>query len=183
MPIRTARGRAAVYRSLWAWPLRSPWHLVGAVVAVVALVGLVAALAPGGEPETTATPARPSQEANSFDRAAQESEASPRAPRPPAAAVAVADSWVRAFLTAPAGITPQQWTDQLRPYSTQEAVAALLTVDPANVPVAQVTGQTRAVTVRLGAVVLDVPTSAAVIRVHLVTTSNGWRVARYEQAG
>ena len=41
MPIRTNRGRAAVYRRLWGWPLRSPRHLIGLVVVVLALVLLL----------------------------------------------------------------------------------------------------------------------------------------------
>src|ERR1700742_4373259 len=44
MPIRTNRGRAAVYRKLWGWPMRSPRHLVVLLVvvgAVVLTVGIV----------------------------------------------------------------------------------------------------------------------------------------------
>lgn len=40
MPIRTNRGRAAVYRQVWGWPLRSPRHLA-------ATLGVVAVLAAG----------------------------------------------------------------------------------------------------------------------------------------
>ncbi len=46
MPIRTNRGRAAVYRKLWAWPLRSPKHLVMATVLLVALAAVVGYLVP-----------------------------------------------------------------------------------------------------------------------------------------
>src|SRR5699024_5037019 len=38
MPIRTNRGRAAVYRRLWGAPMRSPRHLA---VTVVVLAGLI----------------------------------------------------------------------------------------------------------------------------------------------
>lgn len=39
MPVRTNRGRAAVYRKLWAWPLRSLRRLMmtGAVLIVLGL--------------------------------------------------------------------------------------------------------------------------------------------------
>lgn len=37
MPIRTNRGRAAVYRKLWGWPLRSPKHLVAVGLFVLAI--------------------------------------------------------------------------------------------------------------------------------------------------
>ncbi len=183
MPIRTSRGRAAVYRTVWGWPLRSPLHLLGAAVAAVVAVAVVAALPSSDRDPSVARPIGSSQAANPFDPASRDSDANRSAPRAPAAALAVADSWVRAFLTVPDGITAPQWAEQLRPYSTDQAVAALLTVDPANVPVAQVTGAPRTVTVRIGAAEVDVPTSAAVVRVSLVTTSTGWRVARYEQAG
>lgn len=44
MPVRTDRGRVAVYRKVWGWPLRSPRHL--AITAVVVLaVGTGAAIA------------------------------------------------------------------------------------------------------------------------------------------
>lgn len=39
MPLRTGRGRAAVLRRIWGWPVRSPGHLaVTAVVIVVAVM-------------------------------------------------------------------------------------------------------------------------------------------------
>lgn len=44
MPIRTNRGRVAVYRRLWGWPMRSPRHLVATalvIIAVVLTVGLI----------------------------------------------------------------------------------------------------------------------------------------------
>lgn len=53
MPIRTNRGRAAVYRKLWGWPLRSPRHLVVAILFFAAIVLFVAYIVPrlaGGSP-------------------------------------------------------------------------------------------------------------------------------------
>src|SRR4051812_34416773 len=38
MPIRTNRGRVAVYRRLWGWPMRSPRHLIATVLVVFAFV-------------------------------------------------------------------------------------------------------------------------------------------------
>ncbi|CAM3999397.1 hypothetical protein KIPE111705_35480 [Kibdelosporangium persicum] len=46
MPIRTNRGRAAVYRKLWGWPLRSPRHLVVVGLFVLAIVLFVAYVLP-----------------------------------------------------------------------------------------------------------------------------------------
>ncbi len=189
MPIRTSRGRAAVYRTLWGWPLRSPVHLVAAVL-IAATVGWLLALVLAVSGSGTASVAGPSStaeasstgEGDPFDPRAA-SAARPEAPRAPAAALSVADAWVRAFLTTPEGITTAQWTEQLRPYSTDDTLAELQTVDPANVPDGQVTGFPRTVSARIGSVEVDVPSSAAVVRLRLVTTASGWRVAGYEQAG
>jgi hypothetical protein len=52
MPIRTNRGRAAVYRKLWAWPLRSPRHLA---MAAFALAVLAIALCSAAVPAVVAT--------------------------------------------------------------------------------------------------------------------------------
>lgn len=61
MPIRTNRGRAAVYRRLWGWPLRSPKHLVAVglfVLAVVMFLGFFLPRLTGGsssaDPDNTA---------------------------------------------------------------------------------------------------------------------------------
>jgi hypothetical protein len=53
MPIRTNRGRAAVYRRLWGWPLRSPRHLVVALVVVVVLAIAVAVVTAHANKSTT----------------------------------------------------------------------------------------------------------------------------------
>lgn len=62
MPIRTNRGRAAVYRRVWGWPLRSPRHLAAtlSVVAVLA-AGLGYVVGGGREPR----PERPGLAAES----------------------------------------------------------------------------------------------------------------------
>lgn len=56
MPIRTHRGRAAVYRRTWGWPLRSPRHLAATAAALTVLaVGLgitVPALGAGSGPSS-----------------------------------------------------------------------------------------------------------------------------------
>jgi hypothetical protein len=46
MPIRTNRGRAAVYRRLWGWPMRSPRHLVATVLVIAAIVLTVGLIVP-----------------------------------------------------------------------------------------------------------------------------------------
>src|SRR5690242_8471873 len=46
MPIRTNRGRAAVYRRLWGWPLRSPRHLGASIIIFVVVVVALGVIVP-----------------------------------------------------------------------------------------------------------------------------------------
>lgn len=200
MPIRTHRGRAAVYRSFWGWPLRSPKHLAGAVLALATVAaGLALVLPGGGNGPATAVPSS-SARVNPFDPTAhatvpragpaQTSSSAPSAlagvefpVEVPGEALLVAEAWVRAFLTAPEGITSEQWAEQMRPYTTDESLAILRSVDPVNVPQAQVIGKPQSVSSGAGKAEVDVPTTTVVVRLLLVPTSAGWRVAGFEQAG
>lgn len=188
MPIRTHRGRAAVYRTVWGWPLRSPRHLaVAALVLAAVAVGIGIALP---DEKTLPLPQAQSTSDNPFDPASRTAtaEAAARAPsttpvpQAPPAALQVAESWVRAFLNAPEGITAEQWAAQLRPYTTDEVFPELRTVDPANVPDAQVTGPPRTISSGSGSAEIDVPTTDVVVRLLLVSTPDGWRVSAFEQA-
>jgi hypothetical protein len=194
MPIRTHHGRAAVYRSVWGWPVRSPNHLAGTVLLAVAIaVGIslvlpgshqdgVARRTPSGGPRVSSTvPA--SQPAFADPGGVQALRPSiPSAPAP-AAALAVASSWVNAFLTVPKGITADRWIEQLRPYTTDDLLPELRTIDLANVPVAKIVEAPRTVSVSAGSAEVDVPTSAVVMRLLMVSTPAGWRVASYERVG
>jgi hypothetical protein len=193
VPIRTHRGRAAVYRTFWGWPLRSPKHLAGTVLALVAMaVGLGLALPESGAGPVRAAPSS-SPRVNPIDPPSRlalpgAAPVGPPSARPtgtpaPAAALSVANSWVRAFLTAPKGISPAQWVEQLRPYTTDELLPELRSVDPANVPASQITGEPRMVSSGASTAEVDVPTTAVVVRLLLVSTPVGWRVAGYQRAG
>ncbi len=191
VPIRTNRGRAAVYRTFWGWPLRSPAHLTGTAVALVAIavgIGLVlpdsrgsgpAPAAPSSSPRSTPLP--PASRLATAP-AVQPPLRSPSVPAP-AAALTAARSWVQAFLTVPKGISSEQWIEQLRPYTTDELLPELRSVDPANVPVAKITGEPRTVSSGASSAEVDVPTTGVVVRLLLVSTPAGWRVAGYQRAG
>lgn len=194
MPIRTHRGRAAVYRRFWGWPVRSPKHLTGTVLLMVALAVGVSLALPGNHSSGAArvTPPR-GPRVNSSAPASQPALAGPggartlRPPTPsapaPAAALAVARSWVTAFLTVPKGITADRWVEQLRPYTTDDLFPELRSIDPANVPAAQIIDAPRTVSVSAGTAEVDVPTTGVVVRLLLVSTPAGWRVASYERVG
>ncbi|MGQ0717959.1 MAG: hypothetical protein ACT4NP_11745 [Pseudonocardiales bacterium] len=194
MPIRTHRGRAAVYRTFWGWPVRSPRHLAGTVLVLVVLaVGVGLALpesgvgpvraAPSSSPRISPLPPSPHMATVPGPAlGGQPQVPSPSAPAP-AAALTVARSWVQAFLTVPQGISSARWIEQLRPYTTDELLPELRSVDPANVPEAQITGELRTVSSSANSAEVDVPTTGVVVRLLLVSTPTGWRVAGYQRAG
>ena len=207
MPIRTHRGRAAVYRTFWGWPLRSPAHLAGTVVVLVAIaVGAGLALpdsgpvraAPSSSPRATplapvsrmAVPGvAPGEQSRAlFPSTPPPSTTAPLSTPPlstpaPAAALTVARSWVHAFLTVPKGTSSVRWVEQLRPYTTDELFPELQSVDPANVPAAKIIGEPRTVSSSASSAEVDVPTTVMVVRLLLVSTPAGWRVAGYQRAG
>ncbi|MGH3766932.1 MAG: hypothetical protein ACRDS0_04465 [Pseudonocardiaceae bacterium] len=199
MPIRTHRGRAAVYRKFWGWPVRSPRHLTGTVLAVVVIAASVGLVLPDnhrrsaghttplGSPRISSSTAVPTPALADLGtvRATRPPAANSPAPGTPApgAALTVARSWVNAFLTVPKGITATRWVEQLRPFTTDELFPELRSIDPANVPAAQIVEAPRTVSVSAGSAEVDVPTTAVVVRLLLVSTPAGWRVASYERAG
>ncbi|MGB9279474.1 MAG: hypothetical protein WCB57_05190 [Pseudonocardiaceae bacterium] len=194
MPIRTHRGRTAVYRRFWGWPVRSPKHLGATVLVLVAAclgLGLVQPAHRGGTgpavPSMSPRSRSVAQAPHSAPSSALAPAGSTRAAVPsepaPALALAAARSWVQAFLTVPKGITAARWVEQLRPYTTDDLYPQLQSIDPANVPVAQIIEAPRTVSAGAGSAEVDVPTTAVVVRLLLVSTPVGWRVASYERAG
>ncbi|MEU4765360.1 hypothetical protein AB0H12_19085 [Actinosynnema sp. NPDC023794] len=154
MPIRTNRGRAAVYRRLWGWPLRSPRHLVASIVGVTVLVTTISVVIPnaikprqgGGTAGTTSTVVTggsggnqvgvlPNATSSALPTKAQSPTAAPTsAPVNPNAQL-VADMWVDAFSAfEPGKTTKEQWLAGLKPHTSNEKFPALESVDPVNVP-------------------------------------------------
>ncbi|OZM75213.1 hypothetical protein CFN78_03375 [Amycolatopsis antarctica] len=196
MPIRTNRGRAAVYRRLWGWPVRSPKHLVGTVIVVAVLVtGLgiaVPKLFPDREPQGIAAVGQDREESQR-----QSSQAPPSTPMPtrltspresptPAApnpqALDVAKKWATAWVNHPAGVTVEQWLAGMKPFTTEEYLPVMSSVDPANVPATKLTGEPTAATSYTSSVEVLIPTDGPRLSITVITTNAGWRVAQYEQA-
>jgi hypothetical protein len=200
VPIRTPHGRAAAYRSIWAWPLRSPLRLTITTVVVVAVVvgGTFAITAlstgrAGGEPAL---------DGGTATSAGRRPDAAPgRTPTPtvlppvpeltpsqlplsaaPDEAVEVAARWAAAWVRPRAGTTAQEWLDGLRNTTTEEYLGVLSAVDPANIPATRVTGEPRPVRVAASSVQVRVPTDALTLLVLVVETEDGWRVADYDRA-
>lgn len=200
MPIRSPRGRAAAYRAIWQWPLRSPARLAVTVVVVVAVVvGVSAGLgALGGGPretggETGPVAGGPTATRTSTGRSATPAptalppvaDLTPMTLPPsaaPAAAVEVAARWSAAWLRPAEGVTGPQWMEGLRPFTTDEFLGQFATVDPANIPATRLTGEPQPVRVAANSVQVDVPTDALTLRVLVVLTEDRvWRVSGFDR--
>ncbi|MEV0088179.1 hypothetical protein [Saccharopolyspora sp. NPDC050642] len=192
MPIRTHRGRAAVYRRLWGWPLRSPKHLVGAVVALAAVATVVGYLLPEPAPSTNMAASR--------TRAAEHSavvppptrtkapptisvpQAAPTPVAPDPAGLVVVEQWGKAWVDHPVGADRQQWLAKLRPYTTDEFLTEMSSVDPSNAGNV-ITGAASAVSSTSGSMVVRLPTDIGALAVTVNKTPAGWRVAQYDKEG
>lgn len=208
MPIRSPRGRAAAYRALWQWPLRSPARLAVTVVAVLAVVlGVSTGLTALNPPSENTAAMRDTPTTSSRSQADDESgtpsrtTTSPSTPAPtalppvdelrpstrplasaPAAALDVAARWSSAWVRPPQGTTTTQWIEGLRPSTTQEYLGVLATVDPVAIPATRVTGVPRPVKVAPNSVEAEVPTDALTLLVLVVLTEDGdWRVSGYDR--
>lgn len=208
MPIRTSHGRAAAYRSIWQWPLRSPARLAVTGIVALALLGGVSygvgvARGPGaaGRPGAAVPP---SSSAGLASSAGPLSSAGPAGTgtvpvtvlppvteltpttlptsAAPRAALDVVTHWSAAWVRPPAGTTTAQWLAGLAPYTTPEYLGVLYGIDPQNVPATRVTGAARAVRVSPRSVRVQMPTDALTLLVTVVDTDSGWLVSGYDRA-
>ncbi|UOZ10120.1 hypothetical protein [Amycolatopsis sp. WQ 127309] len=200
MPIRTNRGRAAVYRRLWGFPLRSPRHLIGTLVFLAILVTVLGIVVPKvmGKQPAKASPLAPGTTTTSVTATQPGVAASvptsnlptrlsqplvtPTTAAPNGDAVRVAKEWAAAWVNHPAGITSAQWLEQLKPFTTEEYLPVMSSVDPANVPATKVTGEPTVGTSYTSSVQLTIPTDGPKLSITVVSTNAGWRVADYDQA-
>ncbi|HEY0450235.1 hypothetical protein [Actinophytocola sp.] len=208
MPIRTNRGRAAVYRKVWGWPMRSPTHFVVILVVVAALILTIGILVPQ---LTGGNSGRPSGAANTTSGAPTTQGATttedqqpggtggsattnlptriasppqrPTSAAPADEALKVARSWGEAWVHHPDGVTTQKWLDGLRPFTTEEYLVEMATVDPANIPATKVTGRPKATESFTSSVTVKLPTDGGDLAITVIDTPQGWRVAYYEKAG
>jgi hypothetical protein len=189
MPIRTHRGRAAVYRRLWGWPLRSPKHLVLAIILLVAVVTGIGLLLP--PPRLTrnmmpnASPAYPPATSVAPAPAADSPptisvpDTTPAVTPPSPQGLAVAVAWGHQWVNHPPGITPQQWLNGLRPMTTPEWITQMQTIDPATVPTA-ITGPPQPLSSTATSMQVRLPTNETPVQLTLINTPQGWQVAEYD---
>lgn len=200
MPIRTQRGRAAVWRRLWGWPLTSYRHLL-LTVAAVATVGAVIGVAASSHDSTdhAAAPARQSAP-SSWPAPAQgpatrppattpvetpgdpapTNPIGPVAPTPPEVSQLAGD-FTRELVNHPPGTSNAQWVDHLRPYVTPETAGLMETVDPANMSI-HLTGPAHATTVTPSVVHMEAPMDRGTLQLVMLNVSPGrWQVQSYDE--
>ncbi|WP_037368774.1 hypothetical protein [Amycolatopsis orientalis] len=198
MPIRTNRGRTAVYRRLWGFPLRSPRHLVGTLVflaIVITALGVVlpkvlgkpASAHPGGNsPNASAGPhtgvAAPVPSTETLPTRLTQPLVTPTSAAPNPEALNVAKQWATAWVHHPAGITNADWLNGMRALTTDEYLPVMSTVDPANIPATKVTGDPTVAQSYSSSVKVVVPTDGPKLSITVVKTAAGWRVSDYDQA-
>jgi hypothetical protein len=203
MPIRTNRGRAAVYRRLWGWPMRSPRHLTIVVFVVAVFVIAVGILVPqltgGPKPgggaaaessgNTTSAPNAPGTtntpgvtgSTSALPTRITEPPSAPTSAPPDPAALDVADSWAKAWVNHPDGVSTEDWLADLRPFTTEEQLTEMATVEPGNIVATKVTDDPEVVESFTSSVKVEVPTDDGNLLITVIDTPDGWRVAFYEQ--
>ncbi|MEU6128166.1 hypothetical protein ABZ805_03230 [Saccharopolyspora sp. NPDC047091] len=190
MPIRTHRGRAAVYRRLWGWPLRSPKHLVTAVIVLAAVATAVGLMLPEPplarnyryQPDGTEQQAAPAPPSPTPAPPRISVPNTPPAPVPPdPAGLRVVEAWGAKWATHPPGTPAGKWVESLRPYTTDEFITVMTSVDPANVPSTRITGPAVSLSSTANSIAARLPTDAGDIEVDVMRTEQGWRVSGYNK--
>lgn len=197
MPIRTNRGRAAVYRRLWGWPLRSPRHLAASIIIFVVLVVALGVIIPkvlDRKPSTqTAAGPSTSQQGTQVGQLPSSGASLPTkepapsisasAAPPQADAQLVAELWAENWIKPPPDDDVNKWLTQLRPYTTEEFLAQMATIDPKNVP-DKITQRVTPKKSFTSSADFEVGTDAGKVVITLVKAPDGkWRVNSYTKAG
>jgi hypothetical protein len=193
-----------VYRKIWGWPLRSTGHLIATAILLGIVGALVAFAVPNNGKSSAAVTASSSVSATptstTSDRgtgpltgastSASSSVAtrltapvqSPTSSAPAPAALDVALSWAKAWVDHPSGMTTATWLQNLKPYTTDEFLPTMSTIDLANIPSTTVTGTPTVVNSYTGSVDVTIQTDAAKLSLTIVNTQSGWRVNAYDLA-
>ncbi|WP_033442685.1 hypothetical protein [Saccharothrix sp. NRRL B-16314] len=203
MPIRTNRGRAAVYRRLWGWPLRSPKHLVATIVGVTVLVTTISVVIPnavnqrsaGGQGGATTSTTRsvagggnqvgvlPSTTSTPLPTKAPSPTAAPSSAPVNANAQLVADMWVDAFGSfEPGKTTKDKWLADLKPHTSEELFPRLESIEPANVPVV-IDQPVKAVKSFTDSAEFEARLEDGKLVVTVVKLPEGWRVHEFDKVG
>lgn len=197
MPIRTNRGRAAVYRRLWGWPLRSPRHLAASIIIFVVVVVALGVIIPKVLDRKPSTPTSAGQTSTSQQgtQVGQLPSSGATLPTklpppsisasaaPPAAdAQLIAELWAENWIKPPPDNNVDKWLAQLRPYTTEEFLAQMATIDPRNVP-NKITQRVTPKKSYTSSADFEVGTNVGKVVITLVKAPDGkWRVNSYTKA-
>jgi hypothetical protein len=97
-------------------------------------------------------------------------------------ATAAAMSWAQAWVDHPEGTTNETWLEGLKPYTSEEMLPQLRSVEPANVPASRVTDIPSVVASFSNRVEVDVTTDGPKLRVTVVKGADGqWVVHQYDE--
>jgi hypothetical protein len=181
--------------------LRSPRHLVVALIAVVVVaiaIGVIAARTHGtarpgvgggatlGTSVTTtiniatATAGFTTSPAPITRLSGPPVPPSSVAPNP--AALDVIQTWGKAWVNHPVGMTTQAWLAQLAPYTTQEFLPVMNSVDVTNINATQVTGAPQVTKSFPDSVEALLPTNGGRLDITAINTPTGWLVSAYTEA-
>lgn len=192
MPIRTHRGRAAVYRRLWSTPMRSPKHLIATLVVVAGLLTVIGFLLPSVLPTSGTTGPGAADEPQT---AADSSSAPPATDRPSRLpseplqpsdvdpsphAVSAAEEWAQEWVDHE-DTDKAAWLKRLEPLTTEEYLGQLETIELDNIPASRVTGDGQPREAHPRSVEVDVPTDGPTLRITVIKAGDTWRVTRYGQ--
>jgi hypothetical protein len=198
MPIRTNRGRAAVYRRLWGWPLRSPNHLIATIVGFAVLIFVLSFVVPNlGKGSNAAGPltgaagsSAPGQVGvlpSGVPSISLPTKAAPPSSNPPSAAVdpnaqLIAENWAEAYSTHPVGITNEAWLAKLKPYTTDELLPQMATIDPVQLPDGGLVGQVKPIESHTDSAKFEAGFKAGLkVVMTLVKKDGEWRVHQFSR--
>lgn len=123
MPIRTPRGRRAVYRPFGNMIMWTPWHALGSLVVVLGALWIFFWLLPDKPSSSVAPPTSTSIRPTELPKFGAPSDARE-----------VAEAWARAWVNPLSKPSREDWKNDLRTYSTKELINSLDTVDLNRVP-------------------------------------------------
>jgi hypothetical protein len=192
-PIRSNRGRSAVARSIWAWPLHNRTRAVITIILVIGVLLVIGRITSmWREDQDQAGPvvtppsvtANPNQNTPSTNTASTDPIPAPSGPIPamgppaPQEALRAAAGFMRNWVHHPQGMTSTQWAENLGPYAMPELVGQLYSTEPGNVPATQLVGDPQVTRVTDAVVELNWRTDGPTVRLTLIHPHGPWLVNR-----
>nr|WP_052478735.1 caspase family protein [Kibdelosporangium sp. MJ126-NF4]CEL20346.1 diguanylate cyclase/phosphodiesterase (GGDEF & EAL domains) with PAS/PAC sensor(s) [Kibdelosporangium sp. MJ126-NF4]CTQ97571.1 diguanylate cyclase/phosphodiesterase (GGDEF & EAL domains) with PAS/PAC sensor(s) [Kibdelosporangium sp. MJ126-NF4] len=97
-------------------------------------------------------------------------------------ALEAALKWAKAFVTHPPGISEEKWLEGLRPYTTEDYLSTLSTVNPDNITDNEVIGPPIFKSSHTAGMEIEVRTDRDALVLFVVKKPDGWKVAQHDSA-